>query len=290
MTKYAVDWVDAFTDRPFSGNGCAVVQDAGALDDATCMAFVAETSLVECTFVEPSDIADFKVRYFLASREIPFAGHPTIATVAAFLSRGMVNGTSLTLETGAGLVAVEIDASLTPPRISMTQVAPAFGPKLDPVLVAAVGGLTAQDIISPPQIVSTGLPFCITVLANQGALDRCTLDVEALAALAAASGSDGIDMMEPFWVTLDGQTTLSRLLMAPPSPAEDAFTGSASGAMAAYLWANGLIKSPHLRATQGHMLGRLGQADVTVQGPPDAITGVQVAGQAYVLMSGELSL
>ena len=86
--QYDVDWVDAFSDRAFGGNGCAVVHGAAGLDDATCMAFVRETSLVECTFLGPSDVADVRVRYFLASREIPFAGHPTVASVAALRHRG----------------------------------------------------------------------------------------------------------------------------------------------------------------------------------------------------------
>ena len=77
--KFDVDWVDAFTGQAFGGNGCAVVHDGAALSDATCMAFVRETSLVECTFTGPSQVADIRVRYFLASREIPFAGHPTVA-------------------------------------------------------------------------------------------------------------------------------------------------------------------------------------------------------------------
>jgi PhzF family phenazine biosynthesis protein len=81
------DWVDAFSDRPFGGNGCAVLHGAAGLGDKTCMAVVRETSLVECTFTGPSDVADIRVRYFLASREIPFAGHPTIATVAAMRHR-----------------------------------------------------------------------------------------------------------------------------------------------------------------------------------------------------------
>ena len=59
-----VDWVDAFTDQPFGGNGCAVVHQGAGLDAATCMAFVRETSLVECTFTGPSDIADIRVRYW----------------------------------------------------------------------------------------------------------------------------------------------------------------------------------------------------------------------------------
>lgn len=70
------DWVDAFTDRAFGGNGCAVVHQGAGLSVDTCMAYVRETSLVECTFTGPSEVADVRVRYFLASREIPLRAIP----------------------------------------------------------------------------------------------------------------------------------------------------------------------------------------------------------------------
>ncbi|MFG6569230.1 PhzF family phenazine biosynthesis protein, partial [Sulfitobacter sp. 1A13679] len=82
--------------------------------------------------------------------------------------------------------------------------------------------------------------------------------------------------------------TYARLLLAPPSPAEDPFTGSATGAMAAYLWARGLIESPAFVAEQGHLMGRPGRAEVEVLGPRDATTGVRVAGQGRVVMSGQV--
>ncbi|KIC50509.1 PhzF family phenazine biosynthesis protein [Tateyamaria sp. ANG-S1] len=288
--KFDVDWVDAFTDRAFGGNGCAVVHDAARLDDETCMAFVRETSLVECTFTGPSETADIRVRYFLASREIPFAGHPTVATVAALRHRGLIADGPLTLETGAGIVPVEVSGT----SVRMTQVAPTFGARPDPGLVASVGGLTAGDIIHPPRVSSTGLPFTITVLRDRATLDSVRFDMDAFRAYLDALGVHGTDVMEPFWCTLGGATsagdTFARLLMAPPSPAEDPFTGSATGAMAAYLWSEGLIDSPTFVAEQGHGLGRPGQASVEVLGPRDAITGVMVEGQAHVLMSGTLHL
>lgn len=287
---FEVDWVDAFTDQAFGGNGCAVVHGGVGLDDATCMAFVRETSLVECTFTGPSDVADIRVRYFLASREIPFAGHPTVATVAALRHRNLIADGGLTLETGAGIVPVTVDGM----SVRMTQVAPTFGARPDPSLVAAVGGLPADAIVHPPRVVSTGLPFTITLLRNRATLEQVRFNMDAFKAYLNALGVQGTDVMEPFWCTREGATevgdTFARLLMAPPSPPEDPFTGSATGAMAAYLWSEGLITAPHFVAEQGHGLNRPGQARVSVQGSQDAITGVVVEGQAHVLMSGELHL
>ena len=290
MSWFDFDWVDAFSDRAFGGNGCAVVHGGAGLLDEVCMAYVRETSLVECTFTGPSDIADIRVRYFLASREIPFAGHPTIATVAAMRSRGLFSGDALTLETGAGLVSIRLDGD----EIEMTQVAPQFGDHIPADLVAEAISLPKDAIISPPQFVSTGLPFCITVLRDHEALRAAKLAVGPLQKIAAAAGYSGSDMAEPFLVTLQGATgagdTFSRLLLAPPSPPEDPFTGSATGAMAAYLWKYGLMSKESFVAEQGHDMGRPGQATVTRIGKADAMTGIKVAGRGHVLMRGQVDL
>lgn len=289
--RYPFDWVDAFTDRPFGGNGCAVVYDQGALEDEVCSAFVRETSLTECTFVGPSNVADWRVRYFLAHTEIPFAGHPTVATVASLKSRGMAKSGALKLETLAGVLPIDLAED---GLVTMTQNAPSFGAEVPSALLAEVIGLSTDDIVDVPQIVSTGLPFCITILRDQDTLRRAKLDEETLKRFRSQFDGEAHDVMEPFLVTLQGATseghTFSRLLMAPPSPPEDPFTGSATGAMAAYLWARGLLENPRFVAEQGHWMGRPGRAEVEVLGPRDAITGVRVSGQAHVLMKGELSL
>jgi len=292
-TRYPYDWVDAFAVVPFGGNGCAVVYDEGALPSETCLSFTRETGLVECTFVGPSDVADFKVRYFLAEREIPFAGHPTIATAASLLDREFCVGDLVTFETGAGVVPIEITRGAVP-SFTMTQIAPVFGQEVDPKLVASVVSLSPDDILGAPQVVSTGLPFCVTVLRDHDALRRASLDMTALAEFRGQISFADADVMEPYLVTLDGATsvgdTFARLLLAPPNPAEDPFTGSATGCAASYLWARGLLDTPSYRAEQGHGMGRPGSAEVEVLGPRDAITGIKVSGTGVIVMSGELRL
>lgn len=285
---FPFDWVDAFTDQPFGGNGCAVVHDGGALDDATCLTYTRETGLVECTFVGPSKVADAKVRYFFPTKEIPFAGHPTIASVVSLLARGVVSGPRLTLETGAGIIPIDVrDTGL----ITMTQNAPEFGAEVPRALVARVACLSEDDIIGQPQVVSTGLPFCVVHLRDHAALARARLDLGALAEFRNGLVHNGVPVMEPYFVTLGGATergdTFARLLLDPPSPPEDAFTGSATGCAAGYLYKNGLIASAYV-AEQGHYMGRPGQSQVEVLGPRDTPTGVRVSGEGVIVMSGEM--
>jgi PhzF family phenazine biosynthesis protein len=257
---------------------------------------VRETSLSECAYLVGSDKADFGARYYLATREIPMAGHPTIATVASLVHRGMVDLSSgraaFTLEVGAGVLPIEVTAREgRAPLIAMTQRRPEFGPVQDAGAIAAVVGLDAADIAHPPQIVSTGTPFCVTLLRDKDALRRARLDGRALSDWRKRVGDPGL--MEPFLVTLGGAAegdTFARLLLPPPMPPEDPFTGSATGCMPVYLFHHGLIARRRFVAEQGHWMGRPGQAEVEVLGPANAIEGVRVGGAGVVLMEGTLRL
>lgn len=292
MTLYPVDWVDAFTDRAFGGNPCAVVHDADAVPVERRIAFVRETGLTECAFVVGSRRADVGARYYVATGEIPMAGHPTVATVAALADRGLVAEGEIALEVGAGVMPVRIEREAGRTRVTMTQPAPVFGAEHDPGEVAALYGLAAEDVIAPPQRVSVGTAFIVTPLRDRATLDRARLDADALAAFKARHGY-GDGLMEPFLVTLGGATaagdTYARLLLPPPMPAEDPFTGAATGCMAAYLFARGLIGA-RFTAEQGHGMGRPGQAAVEVLGTPGAIAGIRVGGTGVVVIRGTVDL
>ena len=291
---YAFDWVDAFTTRPFGGNACVVVHGAQGLSIEQRLALVNETSLSECAYLVGSDVADFGARYYVAHQEILMAGHPTIATVTSLLDRGLVplvgGRAEFTLEVGAGVLPISVADGV----ITMTQAAPVFGEVHDPAEIAGLYGLSVKDIVGLPQTVSTGTPFCIAVLRDKDALRRATLDLDRLEAYHSARGLGEDRPMEPFLVVREGETqagdTLSRLMLPPPMPAEDPFTGSATGCMAAYLWHHGLIEHAAFVAEQGHWMGRAGSAQIKVLGPRAAPTGVKVGGQGVVLMHGELAL
>jgi len=98
----------------------------------------------------------------------------------------------------------------------------------------------AEDIMLPPQIVSTGTPFCITLLNSKDALRRAKLCDEYLEHFLSKNKTLYPNLMEPFLVTMGGESkmgdTFSRLLMSGSGSPEDSFTGSATGCMAAFLW------------------------------------------------------
>lgn len=296
MKSHQFDWVDAFTETPMGGNPCVVVHGAGAMSETDRIALVRETRLSECAYLVPSDKADFGARYYLPSGPIPMAGHPTVATVASLLDRGMVRTeqgrAAFTLEVGSGVLPIEVtDRPGRPPLVTMTQARPRFGKVHDRASLAGFYGLGPEDVLDDPQTVSTGSAFCILALKDPAALERARPDLAAIEAFLDDPATDCrmIFLTTPAGVTPAGRTA-SRLFMRPGGPVEDPFTGSASGCMAAYLWARGHLDTPAFIAEQGHWMDRPGQAQVEVLGPRDDISGVKVGGAGVVLMRGTLSL
>ncbi len=101
------DWVDAFSNHAFAGNGCAVVYHAENWTLEERLSYVKETSLSECTFLSKEE-DQWRVQYYLADREIPYAGHPTIASAFSLFHRGLIKQRAEIL-TGAGRIRIEIE-------------------------------------------------------------------------------------------------------------------------------------------------------------------------------------
>src|SRR5262249_60540245 len=91
------------------GTQLAFFPDARGLSDRPMQALAREFNFAEPPFVLPP--ADprhaARVRIFTPTRELPFAGHPTIGTAAVLASRGLV-GQRVILEEGVGPIAVEV--------------------------------------------------------------------------------------------------------------------------------------------------------------------------------------
>ena len=296
MTTYELLQVDAFTDRPLGGNPCAVLFDTDEMGAATMLAIAKEMNLSETAFVRQSDVATFGVRYFTPAEEIPLAGHPTIATTFALIDTGRLKlegeRTKITLELQVGPIEVEIFADgETVDRIVMSQKKPAFRSTHDPAEVMPIFGLSLRDALPnvPIQTVSTGTPQLMIAVRDHEVLRRIQLHVGAYEEYRSQS-----DFFSPHLFCLGGVSdagqTFARHLGVPPDTAEDPFTGSATGGMAAYLWRYGLIKVPVFVAEQGHWMNRPGMATVEVVGPPEHIENVKVGGQAVTVLRGELSI
>jgi PhzF family phenazine biosynthesis protein len=81
MTSIPFFQVDAFADRPLTGNPAAVMPLERWLDDATMQAIAAENNLSETGFTVPSENedADYDLRWFTPAAEVELCGHATLA-------------------------------------------------------------------------------------------------------------------------------------------------------------------------------------------------------------------
>jgi PhzF family phenazine biosynthesis protein len=105
--------LDVFTAVPLRGNPLAVVVDSEGLDDDTMARIANWTNLSETAFLLPptSADADYRVRIFTTTGELPFAGHPTLGSCRAWLDHGGVPTTEgrVVQECGIGNVMIRQD-------------------------------------------------------------------------------------------------------------------------------------------------------------------------------------
>ena len=79
--KLRIVQVDAFADRPFTGNPAAVMPLDSWLPDDVLQAIAEENNLSETAFTIPAeDEADYDLRWFSPAQEIAFCGHATLAS------------------------------------------------------------------------------------------------------------------------------------------------------------------------------------------------------------------
>jgi trans-2,3-dihydro-3-hydroxyanthranilate isomerase len=305
VARYSFFQLDVFTKTPLHGNPLAVFPHAAGLDTQTMQALAREMNLSETTFVTDSERATRRVRFFTPAAEIPLAGHPTIGTWRLLAEQGELElGDSQTVrvtqETGAGILPVEIDMTNgNPGTVTMTQTLPKFGPTVDDIhgLASELGAEPdALGSTPPPQIVSTALPQLMVPVRSLG-------DVAALPSggtggrLGEVLRELGTECAMCFALeTENPESTVHCRMFAPGlGVPEDPATGSAAGALGAYLVTYGLVPLVDGRARvvveQGLEIGRPSSILVDVETEPTGdISAVRVGGEAVTIISGDVTL
>jgi trans-2,3-dihydro-3-hydroxyanthranilate isomerase len=296
---------DVFTDVPFGGNPVAVIPDAAGLTDLELQQIAREMNLSETVFVfPPSDqAAVVKIRIFTPTQEIPFAGHPVIGTffVLGTLKRLALREpvTRVLQECNLGLFPVDIhvkEGRIT--HVVMSQPQPQFldivESRDDLFSLARALGMARQQITEtkwPVQVVSTGLPVMIVPVRTLTAVRSIVPDVSAIAELCQQYGANGI--MTFSTMTVEQQATVHTRMFAPLiGIIEDPATGSASGALGAYLLQHGVVEvapTTEIIAEQGYEIERPSRILIQVESEDDVIQTVKVGGQAVMVLEGTLT-
>ena len=248
--------VDVFSAEPLRGNPLAVVADAGGLDDDRMAAFARWTHLSETTFLLPptSPEADYRVRIFTPGGELPFAGHPTLGSCAAWLAEGgrPRQPGVVVQECGVGLVRVRRDdgrlAFAAPPLRRagaadagvQAQVARAL--KLAPSERAAV------------EWVDNGPGWLAVLLPSREQVLSLAPDFAAMAGLK-------LGVVAPWNPAVDGGEAQFEVRAFAPGGLEDPVTGSLNAGLAQWLIGSGRAPARYV-ASQGTVLGRSGRVHI----------------------------
>jgi PhzF family phenazine biosynthesis protein len=286
--------VDVFTERPLSGNPLAVFLDGGGLSSPEMQAIAREMNLSETTFVLPPDVAgaDYRVRIFTPTSELPFAGHPTIGTAFALLETGRIapRGDSFTLrqQTLAGVQPIEVRGQVARRSFNMTLPSPRFESAPARAELARALRIDEKDIVGEPATVVVGVGWHIVPLRGLAVVRDLAPDAGRLAEIERTTGHP----VTVFCREAEDPTCSVRLRSFAPGAGipEDPVCGSGNGCVGAYLARASEARTPlAYRAEQGIEMGRAGRASVRVEPEGDGWR-VQVGGTAVTVLEGELRL
>jgi trans-2,3-dihydro-3-hydroxyanthranilate isomerase len=270
MTKaYRYVVVDVFTTEPLAGNALAVFPDAVGLDETTMQKIARELNLAETSFVLPATREDcaVRVRIFTPTKEMRFAGHPTVGTAFVLLQEKIVpqGCAAFVLEEQIGPVPIRVEAGERP-LIWLRTPPIREGRYYDAALCAEALGLDPQDLLPlKPQFLSAGNPTVIIAAKDKAAVDRAWLD---MAGMKSIKGADS----EPVCIFLFAPTpdgAYSRMFAPEYGVSEDAATGSSTGPLAAYMIRHDLVSGKagtRFVSEQGTKMGRRSLLHVEIHG------------------------
>ena len=279
--------VDVFASRPFSGNPLAVVVGATEATTEEMQRFANFMNLSETTFLLPptKEEADYSVRIFTPSTELPFAGHPTLGTCQVWLDRGGTprNGDQVVQECQAGLIPLVRNDD----RLAFRA----------PPLIRS-GSLTTEEIarfadqlgIDPATVVDgawvdNGPGWAALLLPDAGAVLAIELaDVDGRLGL----GGPYLGVVGPHdesYRSDDPAFEVRAFFSANGSPAEDPVTGSLNASLAQWLVESGRARPPYTVA-QGSALGRAGLVAISQDGDGE----IWVGGRVVTSITGTVNL
>ena len=278
MASYRYNTVDVFTATPLKGNALAVVHDATGLSDATMQQFAHWTNLSETTFLLPptNAAADYRVRIFFPTAELPFAGHPTLGSCHAWLAAGGKprSRDEIVQECGVGLVRIRREnkrlAFAAPPLRRSGDVDAA-------TLDAITRSLRIErKAIRASQWVDNGPGWVAVMLASRDELLALKPDFARLT-------PRDIGVVAPMPPGDETQFEM-RAFIAGSGPNEDPVTGSLQAGLAQWLIGAGLAPERYV-AIQGTALGRDGRVYVEKRG-----ADFWIGGDCVTLADGKVKL
>jgi PhzF family phenazine biosynthesis protein len=245
--------VDVFTTVPYRGNPVAVVLGGDGLSTEEMQRFANWTNLSETTFVvaPAAAEADYQLRIFTPSRELSFAGHPTLGSCHAWLEAGgRPRQPGLVVQQcGVGLIRIRrLEAGLAfaaPPVLRGEPVDEALAVRL-----AAMLGIARGEIVQA-RWADNG-PGWIGVMLESA---------EAVLALRPPAIQVDVGVFGPYRPGSPEAFEVRAFFRSNGVTVEDPVCGSFNAALARWVLAAGLVRAPYV-VSQGTVLGRRGRVHV----------------------------
>lgn len=263
--------VDAFADRPFTGNPAAVCLLDAPAEAAWMQAVAAEMNLSETAFVVPEQDGAFGLRWFTPTVEVDLCGHATLASAHALFESGTLGPEGeARFDTKSGRLTVRPAGAAT-----YTMDFPAT----PPVPADAPAGL-AETFGARPVWTGRSRFDVFVELSDEGAVRALAPDPVAVRALGARAVivTARADAARPYDV-------VSRFFAPGSGIDEDPVTGSAHCALGPY-WA-AKLGTDTLRCFQASARG--GHVGVRVRAGSGPIGDrVELTGRAVTVLRGNL--
>jgi len=256
----------------------------------------------------PPPVVLRRLRIYTPAREIPFAGHPVVGTWNALAREGVVpipesgNGwTRIHHELGVGVLPVDIEFQADEPvQVVMTQgkfeITNEVDDGQDQAELARALGLAREDLDEnlPIQVIATGLPFLAVPVRSLSDLRRCRVNASLLAEIYLRVGATGCYPFTRETIDIGASRAHARLFAPADNIPEDPATGSAAGALGAYLVYHGAANVDAVDGRfqfiieQGDFMHRPSRINLDVKGEAGAIDEVRVGGPSVVVARGEV--
>jgi len=310
MPNYNFLQFDVFTDRAFCGNPLAVFPEADEIDGDVMMKIAHEMNLSETVFVlkPKSDNVLRHLRIFTPMREIPFAGHPIVGTWTALAQEGVVpvpdggNGWQRIFhEVGIGVLPVDIEfKDGRAVQVVMTQgkfeILNEIDDPHEQAEVARALGLSRDDLDEslPIQVITTGLSCLAVPIRSLADLRDCHVNASLLADIYTRHGGTGCHAFTRETLEVGASRAHARFFAPADNIPEDPATGSACGALGAYLVHHGALSLEPADGRykfvieQGDFIHRPSRINLDVKGETGRVEEVKVGGQAVQVARGEV--
>jgi PhzF family phenazine biosynthesis protein len=268
--------VDVFTTTPYLGNPVAVVLESDGMSTEDMQRFARWMNLSETTFLlAPSAAeADYQVRIFTPSRELSFAGHPTLGTCHAWLSGGgsPQRPGVIVQQCGVGLVQVrKVAAGLAfaaPPLLRSDRADEDLTVRL-----AAMLGIARHEIVEA-RWADNG-PGWVGVMLDSA---------DAVLALKPPAIEVDVGVFGPHRAGSPEAFEVRAFFRSNGATIEDPVCGSFNASLAQWLLTAGLASAPYV-VSQGTAIGRAGRVCVSQHDG-----GIWIGGGTVTCVSGTAEL